>query len=371
MAKSKRKRPGRTKAVSPPVLTGAPVTIRDVARKARVSLSSVSRVLTEHPDVSRPMQQRVLKATAALGYEPDFIAQSLRRGVTHTLGFLIGDISNPVFADVIRGAEDHARSKGYAIMLTNSEGDPELDAKYLHLFLRRRVDGIILSTAETGSPQVARALLDPTVPFVVLDRDIPPNSRVSTVFADHASGMREAATHLIQRGHTAIALISGPEHLKPSRERIRGFRAAFEAAGIEPQADLIRIGSLRPNFGRDQTIDLLRRANRPTAIVAGSNRLLTGVLEGVQQTDLVVGRDLAVAGCDDVDLARLYRPPISVVIRDQYKLGQVACELIIERLANPDAPIRTVTLPTRFVARASSDFPWPPTRSVAAKRPAN
>jgi LacI family transcriptional regulator len=325
-----------------------------------VSLSSVSRVLTEHPDVSRPMQQRVLKATAALGYEPHFIAQSLRRGVTHTLGFLIGDISNPVFADVIRGAEDHARSQGYAVMLTNSEGDPELDARHLHLFLRRKVDGIILSTAETGSPQVARALMDPTVPFVVLDRDVPPNSRVSTVFGDHSSGMREATTHLIQRGHRAIALISGPEHLKPARERIRGFRAAFEAAGLQPDRDLVRIGSLRPNFGRDQAIDLLRGAHRPTAIIAASNRLVAGVLEGVHQTDLVIGRDLALVGCDDVDLARLYRPPISVVVRDQYKMGQVACELIIERLANPNAPIRTVTLPTQFVARASSDFPWPP-----------
>jgi LacI family transcriptional regulator len=357
MAKSKRKAVKRAKPAAQP---GAPVTIRDVARKAHVSLSSVSRVLTEHPDVSRPMQPRVLRATAALGYEPDFIAQSLRRGVTHTLGFLIGDISNPVFADVIRGAEDHARSQGYAIMLTNSEGDPELDARYLHLFLRRKVDGIILSTAETGSPQVARALLDPTVPFVVLDRDVPPNSKVSTVFGDHASGMRQATTHLIERGHTAIAFISGPEHLKPSRERIRGFRTAFEAAGLKPNPDFVRIGSLRPNFGRDQAVDLLRHADRPTAIIAGSNRLLTGVLEGVQQSDLVVGRDLALAGCDDVDLARLYRPPISVVIRDQYRLGQVACELIIERLANPDAPVRTVTLPTQFVARASSDFRWPP-----------
>jgi LacI family transcriptional regulator len=352
----------RAKQASDPVVSGTAVTIRDVARKARVSLSSVSRVLTEHPDVSRPMQQRVLKATAALGYEPHFIAQSLRRGVTHTLGFLIGDISNPVFADVIRGAEDHARSMGYAIMLTNSEGNPELDAKYLHLFLRRKVDGIILSTAETGSPQVAQALLDPTVPFVVLDRDVPPRSRVSTVFGDHASGMREATTHLIHRGHSAIALVSGPEHLKPARERIRGFRASFEAAGLQPDPALIRIGSLRPNFGRDQAVDLLRGANRPTAIIAASNRLLAGVLEGVHQTDLVVGRDLALVGCDDVDLARLYRPPISVVVRDQYKMGQVACELIIERLANPEAPIRTVTLPTRFVARASSDFPWPPKR---------
>jgi LacI family transcriptional regulator len=119
-------------------------------------------------------------------------------------------------------------------MLTNSEGDPELDAKHLHLFLRRRVDGIILSTAETSSPEVARALLDPTVPFVVLDRDTPPHSRVSSVYGDHAAGMQDATAHLIQRGHTAVALISGPEQLKPARERVRGFRAAFEAAGLKP-----------------------------------------------------------------------------------------------------------------------------------------
>jgi len=351
----------RAPAVPEQLTSGEPVTIRDVARKARVSLSSVSRVLTEHPDVSRTMKQRVLRATATLGYEPHFIAQSLRRGVTHTLGFLIGDISNPVFAEMIRGAEDHARSKGYAVMLTNSEGDPELDAKHLHLFLRRRVDGIILSTAETSSPEVARALLNPTVPFVVLDRDTPPHSRVSSVYGDHAAGMQDATAHLIQRGHTAVALISGPEQLKPARERVRGFRAAFEAAGLKPPSDLIRIGSLRPEFGREQAVELLRGRNRPTAIIAGSNRLLTGVLEGIHETDVVVGRDLALVGCDDVDLARLYRPPISVVIRDQYRMGQVACELIIERLANPEAPIRRVTLPTQFVSRASSDFPWPPT----------
>jgi DNA-binding LacI/PurR family transcriptional regulator len=176
--------------------------------------------------------------------------------------------------------------------------------------------------------------------------------------------MQDATAHLIQRGHTAVALISGPEQLKPARERVRGFRAAFEAAGLKPPSDLIRIGSLRPEFGRQQAVELLRGRNRPTAIIAGSNRLLTGVLEGIHETDFVVGRDLALVGCDDVDLARLYRPPISVVIRDQYRMGQVACELIIERLANPEAPIRTVTLPTQFVRRASSDFPWPPKRST-------
>jgi LacI family transcriptional regulator len=335
------------------------VTIRDVARKARVSLSSVSRVLTEHPDVSKEMRHRVLSAAGSLGYEPHFIAQSLRRGVTHTLGFLIGDISNPVFADVIRGAEDFARAKGYAVMLTNSEGNPALDAEHLRLFLKRRVDGIMLSTAETGSPEVARALTNPTVPFVVLDRDTPPNSRVSTVYGDHAAGMREATAHLINRGHRGIAMVSGSHYLKPARERIEGFRQAFRDAGLTPKEDLIRIGTMRPEVGREETVRLLSLPEPPTAIIAGSNRLMTGVLEGIHQANLTVGRDLALVGCDDVDLARLYTPAISVVVRDQYRMGQVACELLLERLATPDAPIRSVTLPTRFVARASSDFAWP------------
>lgn len=291
----------RTPVFEPTPELGSGVTIRDVARKAGVSLSSVSRVLTEHPDVSKQMRKRVMSAADSLGYEPHFIAQSLRRGVTHTLGFLIGDISNPVFADVIRGAEDFARARGYAVMLTNSEGNPALDAEHLRLFLKRRVDGIMLSTAETGSPEVARALSDPTVPFVVLDRDTPPNSRASTVYGDHAAGMRDATTHLLNRGHRAIAMVSGSPHLKPARERIEGFRQAFKDAGLTPQEDFIRVGTMRPEVGREETVRLLGLAEPPTAIIAGSNRLMTGVLEGIHRANLRVGRDLALVGCDDVE----------------------------------------------------------------------
>ena len=338
--------------------TNGSVTIRDVARKARVSMASVSRVLSEHPDVSVAMQQRVLKAVESLNFAPDLVAQSLRRGVTQTIGFLIGDISNAVYADVIRGAEDYARGKGYSVMLTNSEGDPGLDAEHLRLFLRRRVDGIIVSTAESGSADVARDVINQSVPYVVLDRDAPRNARVSTVFGDHASGTRDATAHLLAHGHRDITLITGSEDLKPIRERLRGFREAFEAVGESPRESLIRRGRLTPEFGRQESVRLLGRANRPSAIIAGNNRVLTGVLEGVNETRFQLGRDLAVVGYDNLDLARIYRPPISVVVRDQYRMGQVACELLIEQLTNPSAPVRSVTLPTRFLARASSDFRW-------------
>ena len=305
------------------------------------------------------MRKRVLEAAGSLSYEPHFIAQSLRRGVTRTLGFLVGDISNPVFAEVIRGAGDFARTNGYAVLLTTSEGDPARDADHLSLLLRRRVDGIIISTAETGSSEVARAFKNPTVPFVVLDRDTPPGSHVSTVFGDHAAGMREATAHLLERGHRSIAIISGSDHLPPARERVRGFREAHADIGVKPREELIREGSLRPEFGKEEALRVLKMAAPPTAIIAASNRLLTGVLEAIHVAELAVGKDLALVGCDETDLTRLYVPVISVVVRDQYRMGAMACELLLERLENPDAPIRSTTLPTRFVARASSDFPWP------------
>lgn len=335
-------------------------TIRDVSRKAHVSLSSVSRVLTNHPDVSPRMRERVLKAVTGLGYEPHFIAQSLRRGRTNTLGFLIGDISNPVMADVIRGAEDYSREQGYAVMLTNSEGESRFDADHLRLFLRRRVDGILLLTSEAGSKEVADALVRPAVPYVVIDRDVPARSMVSTVYGDHAMGMQEATAHLISRGHRRIALISGAPELRPARARAEGFREAFRAARLPLPEKLIRTGTLAADFGKQEVAGLLATAEPPTAIIAGGNRLLGGVLEAVHQAGRRVGRDLALISCDDVDLTRLYQPAISVVVRDMYRMGRVAAELLLERIIDPEARPRSVTLPTGLVVRASSNFAWPP-----------
>lgn len=326
---------------------------------AKVSLSSVSRVLTNHPDVSPRMRERVLKAVSGLGYEPHLIAQSLRSGHTNTLGFLIGDIANPVFADVIRGAEDSARERGYAVMLSNSEGEARLDAEYLRLFLRRKVDGILLVTSEAGSAEIVQAMTHPAVPYVILDRDLPRGSAASAVFCDHALGMQEATAHLLSRGHRNIALLSGPPALRPARARADGFRAAFRAAGLKVPEHLIRTGSLASDFGKQEVMSLLAVADPPSAIIAGGNRLLGGVLEAAHQAGRTVGQDLALISCDDVDLTRLYRPPISVVARDMYEMGKVAGNLLLERIGNPQAPPRSVTLPTHLIVRGSSDFAWP------------
>jgi LacI family transcriptional regulator len=298
-----------------------------------------------------------MSAAKELGYEPDLIARSLRTGTSKTVGFLVADLANPIFAEVIRGAEDRLRAGGYGLLLTNSEGDPALDEENVHLFLRRRVDGIMLLTAHNGDGDGIDALPSASLPVIVLDRSVPRGSRASTVYFDYAGGFRTAVRHLLDLQHRAIAFISGPESLRPVRDRLDGFRQAFHDAGLEPDPKLIRLGSLAPGFGATSTRELLDAPVAPTAIVVGANRPLTGVLETLHERGLRVGTDIALVSCDEVDLTRLFRPAISVVARDTNAMGRIAAELLIDRLTDPTGPVRSVVLPTWFIPRESSASP--------------
>jgi LacI family transcriptional regulator len=332
-------------------------TVRDVAERANVAISSASRVFTGHPNVSAKMRERVLSAANELGYQPDLIARSLRTGTSQTVGFLVADLANPIFAEVIRGAEDRLRSSGYGLLLTNSQGDPRLDVENVQLFLRRRVDGIMLLTADPGDV-VAMDTLPPTsVPTIVLDRGMPRGSTASTVYFDHAEGFKTATRHLLRLGHKSIAFISGPPELRPVRDRLDGVLQAFQEAGVESDQRLRRLGSLAPSFGQSAMLELLDSDDPPTAVIVGGNRLLTGVLEALHARNRVVGTDIALISTDEVDLTRLYRPPISVVARDTNTMGRVAAELLLDRLADPTGPVRSVLLPTSFIARESSAVP--------------
>src|SRR5919197_1489813 len=146
--------------------------MREVADLAGVAMSSVSRVLSGHPDVSPTMRERVLAAVDELGYKPDLLAQSLRRRETLSVGFVVGDISNQLFAEIVKGAETALREAGYSMLLTNSENDPDLDAEHVRLFERRRADGLILSLAQEQHAPTIEVLEQLDVPIVVIDRDL-------------------------------------------------------------------------------------------------------------------------------------------------------------------------------------------------------
>jgi LacI family transcriptional regulator len=332
----------------------------EVAELAGVAMSSVSRVLSGHPDVSAQMRERVQAAVEQLGYEPDFLAQSLRRGATLSVGFVVGDISNPLMADVALGAQQTLHAAGYSMLLMNSDNDPAEDANHIRFFQSRRVDGMILSLASERKKTTVDALANLDVPVVVLDREVPARIRASAVLSDHRSGMRTAVEYLLDLGHSRIALITGSIDILPVRERLGGLRDAVAGRNILDETITLP-GSLLSDHGEAATDDVLDLAQAPTALIAGGNQLLIGCLRALERRGVRVGEDISLVTCDDVPLSQLYHPPISTIWRDNVAIGRQAAELLLRSLTGE--PPSTLMLPTEFRPRASTVPPESSTRT--------
>lgn len=336
--------------------------MREVAEFAGVAMSSVSRVLSDHPDVSPEMRERVERAVEQLGYQPDMLAQSLRLRATFTVGFIVSDISNPLLATIALGAETTLREAGYSMLLTNSENKPSLDAAHLRLLTRRRVDGLLLSLAAEDDPETVALLEQTDIPIVLVDRELPPSVEASSVISEHRQGMRSAVESLLDLGHRRIGLILGPG-LRFSRERLLGLRDAYEGRGLADES-LVLEGTLSEEFGREATEKMLDDSSPVTAIVAGGNQLVSGVLAELRSRGLEVGDDISLVSCDAISVTEFFRPPIAVVRRDNRELGQRAAELLLEQMRD-DQPPRQIVLPTEFVQRASCAPPATPSANPA------
>lgn len=329
--------------------------MRQVAQRAGVAMSSVSRVLSGHPDVSETMRDRVMTAVEELGYEPNMLAQMLRRGATQTVGFVVGDISNPLLAQIALGAEVALRAAGYAMLLTNSVNDAHLDATHIRLLQQRRVDGLLLSVSDETNTETAEALARSTTPSVLIDRDLPAGGQASAVLSDHAAGITAAVERLVELGHERIALVAGSPHVRPTRERIRALEEAVEAhPGVFAH---VRSAAFTEAHGRAATRELLDGRRAPTAIIAGGNQILVGVLAELAACKVRIPRDISLITCDDVPLAKFFTPPLAMIIRDPYEMGSVAARLLLDRLGGGGP--ETVTLPATFVTGASCAAPRP------------
>jgi len=329
---------------------GARPGIREVAERAGVAISSVSRVVSDHPDVSSTMRAKVLEAAAELGYQPDMLAQSLRRQMTMSIGFAASDISNPVLAETVTGAERVLREHSYSMLVTDAEGDSQLDVAHIDVLRRRRVDGMLLSLTDERDPATVEALRSLDLPFVLVDRDIPDEVDARQVRFDHRSGMRAAAEHLWELGHRRVALIlGGPQ--RPARERRLGVEDVLGRSG----GDLaILTGPFTIEHGRQAVSEALEADPQPTAIVAAGNLYMRGALRGLRERGLVVGRDISFVGCDDVAVAEFHDPPIALVRRDPRRSGEVAARVLLALLgAGPEPAAGELDLPTEFVPRPS------------------
>ena len=326
------------------------VTIREVAERADVAVSSVSRVLSGHPDVSPMMKKRVELAAGELGYEPDLLAQSLRSGSTKTVGFVLRDISNPLFANIARRCEQVLRRAGYSMIITSSDGEIEAEAINLGMLRRRRVDGVIVSlVSETAEPN-RQALGALAGPIVLLDREVA-GLGAGAIYCDHYTGVFKATQELLSRGHTRVSLITGSLDVRTSRERRRGYLSAYETEGIEPDETLMIFGEFGTEFSKTQVIRMLSRTEPITGLLTGGFGSTTGALQAIRQLRMEPGKDVALVALDEWPGFDVFSPWLSSVARDSGEMGTAAANLLLDMMAGSAA--RTEMIDTVFVPRDS------------------
>jgi len=328
-------------------------TLKDVAEKAGVSVSTVSRVFNNPEKVRRSTRERVRNAVDDLAYQPSRVARRLRLqdGEANLIGLVIPDIQNPFFADVTRGVEDVARDRDYALILSNSDEDPDKQRVAVDTLKTEEVDGVIVPPVSTDDPEVKR-LLDSDITVVCVDRRME-DVRVDTIISDNREGAYKIVTHLIDLGHERIAFIGGIPRISTSTERREGYEKALRDHGLSVDPTLIEEGDSRRERGRSLTEKLLDLDSPPTAIFAGNNLTTLGALSALNMRGVQVPDEMALVGYDDVPWAMALNPPPTVVDQPGYEMGARAAELLLQRLEDPDRSPTVVTLQPKLIVRRS------------------
>jgi LacI family transcriptional regulator len=336
------------------------VTIRDVAEAAGVSLSSVSRALNGGKNVSLRVVRDVTAAANKLGYQPDFLARSLRTRTTGMVGCLVSNVANPLNATIVQAAEDHFRDAGYLMIVAGTANDPVRERAAALAFRGRRLDGMLVAPASDTNTKFWREL---GTPLVIVDRDpIDDEDEIGwpAVLVDHRGGAKAATRYLIGLGHRRIALLTADARMRPSRERIAGFREAFAEAKLDPAGAQLCIQASPMDFAQGDTIALLQSERQPTAVIALGTRILAGALRAARDLGLSVPGDLSVLSVGDTDLASVHIPAITALRWSLEDIGRAGAELLLQRLRGDvgQAQARAL-LPVDLVLRESCGPPPP------------
>jgi LacI family transcriptional regulator len=327
------------------------VGIRDVAQHAGVSNATVSNVLNR-PDVVAPAtRQRVLAAIEELGFVRNESARQLRAGSSRVIAYVVLDAANPFFTDVARGVEDAARDAGLALFLCNSASDGGREREYLELLHEQRVEGILITPVDAESAQIAER----GTPVVLVDREATDGTRCS-VAVDDVLGGELAVTHLIENGHTRIAMVGGPLSIQQVRDRREGAVRALTNAGLPAESlTFLETRSLQVAEGRGAGERLvgLPASRRPTAAFCANDLLALGLLQSMTQQGLRVPDDLAVVGYDDIEFAAAAAVPLTSVRQPREQLGRTAAQLLLSE-NEPDHEHRHVKFQPELVVRAST-----------------
>ena len=332
-----------------------PVTIKDVAKRAGLSLSTVSRALNKSGYVSQETQRRVDEVVAELGYQPNWMARSLKGKPVHLVGLIMPELSSLYDNTIAQSISNALHARDYGLILCVTDEDPQVDLSYLKMLRDKRVDGIIYVHPMGGSNSpFVRELASQGLPIIELNRQGEADL-LDSVLADNVQGAYQITKYLIGLGHRRIGLVLGETELTTGKNRLTGYRRALNDEGIPIDPDLIRIGSFSRQHGETGACKLLQLARPPTAILAGSSRILMGVLAVLGQKGLVVPDDVSVAGFNDAEWLSIWNPPITVVDIAIDEMAHLAVDLLLRRMAAPGKKYKPTTylLSTSLIQRGS------------------
>ncbi len=329
------------------------ITIKDVALAASVSITTVSHVINNTRFVDPATRERVLHFMDELGYQPNYLARSLRKGVSKTIGLIVPDAANLFFAEIARKIEDYGYKQGYSVILGNSDNDPEKQTNYINTLLAKRVDGVIFISSG-GEVKDLMRFADNQVPVVVADRDVP-LELADVVMLDNEKAGYDATRHLIEMGNTRIACITGPHDLSPSMQRVEGYHRAMAEFHLPVNPAFITAGDFRFLGGEQAMERLLACDPCPDAVFVLNDMMAIGAMTAIRRAGLSIPADISVVGFDDIELASAVTPSLTTVAQPIAEIARHATDLLIQRLGgNRKDENQRIILQAKLIKREST-----------------
>nr|WP_170143357.1 ribose operon transcriptional repressor RbsR [Orbus hercynius] len=326
--------------------------MKDVAKLANVSTSTVSHVINNDRYVSPAIRSRIEAAIAQLNYTPSALARSLKRQETRTIGMLLTRSNNPFFSEVVQSVERNCYELGYQLILCHTEGDKQRMINNIGTLLQKRIDGLLALCSETHSIPAEIFSSYPSLPMVMMDWT--PLSTACDIIRDNSlQGATIAVNYLIAQGYERIACITGPLDNTQAQLRFSGYQQAMQQAGLTIYPDYQAEGNFQFASGYQAMQTLLALPKRPEAVFCCNDAMAIGAYRAINQAGMVVGEDISIIGYDDIELALYLNPPLTTIHQPKDELGQLAVETLLHRIQHKDSESHVLTLTPILTERAS------------------
>ncbi len=328
------------------------VTIKDIAKIAKVNVSTVSRALNGKPGVSDELRKKILQIAEQMGYSPDMTATGLKKGKTRIVGVLIPDIANPFFAQIARGMEKVFNPVGYHLLLCSTDEDPQHEEENLKTLISQRVEGILAAPVDSGGNRfLYEKVLKNDIPLVFFDR-IVPDIDTSYVITDNEAGVRELVEYLHKNGHETLGIITLRSKSFTGRMRLNGALKVCKELKIEVKEEWILDGGSSQEGAYQAARKLFLLKEKPTALIVSNNLMMLGVMKAIKDLRLKVPEDISIVCFDDSYWNQIFDPPITCVAQEPEQMGLIAATLLLNKVIHDGKNSKTI-LKAHFIERQS------------------